>query len=309
MKKGNLKHLKHKEIDYEKWNQCVESAVNSRVYATAWFLDRTAVIWDALIYNDYEYVMPLPVKQKFGIHFLYQPPYCQQLGIFPPPPGPIASEFFSYALKVFNYADFQINSLNLPGNDLENVEIISRKNFLLHLGTEYDVLSSAFSQYTSRNIFRAKDNQLNFVEGLRLEDYMAFKKRNTPVKISASGLKKLKSIIAYSQYKGIGETLGVYSAENELCAAAFFCRWKERVIYLNAVSSTMGKKNRAMFLLINHLIESSANKNLILDFEGSMLPGVARFFEGFGATTETYYQLKFNRLPAIFKWIKKIRDE
>ncbi len=309
MKKSNLKYLKHGEIDYKKWDQCIEDAVNSRVYATTWFLDRTAVIWDALIFGNYEYVMPLPVKQKFGIHFLYQPHYSQQLGIFPPPPEQIASEFFSCALKIFNYGDIQINSLNIPVKNLPDVKMISRNNFLLHLGTGYDVLSSAFSQYTSRNIFRAKGVQLNFVEGLSLEDYMAFKKKNMPVKVSASGLKKLKSIIAYSQYKGIGEILGVYSSENELCAAAFFCHWKERIVYLNAVSSTAGKENRAMFFLMNHLIESNANKNLLLDFEGSMLRGVARFFEGFGATAETYYQLKFNRLPVILKWMKKFQDE
>jgi hypothetical protein len=309
MKKGNLKYVKHGEIDYEKWDQCIEGAVNSRVYATTWFLDRTAVTWDALIYGNYEHVMPLPVKQKFGIQFLYQPHYCQQLGIFPPPAGPLALEFFTNVLKVFNYADIQINSLNLPANNLEDIKISSRKNYLLHLGTGYDVLSSAFSEYTSRNIFRAEGNNLNFVKGIRLEDYMTFKKKNMPVEISASGLGKLKSLIAYSQYKGIGETFGIYSAENELCAAAFFCRWKERVVYLNAVSSIKGKETRAMFHLINHFIESNANKNLILDFEGSMLPGVARFFEGFGATAETYYQLKFNKLPVILKWMKRFHNE
>ena len=41
------------------------------------------------------------------------------------------------------------------------------------------------------------------------------------------------------------------------------------------------------------------------DFEGSMIPGVARFYAGFGANPETYFQLKFNRLPLPLRWIKR----
>lgn len=305
MQKNNLKYLKHSDIDYTKWNQCIEVAFNSRVYATTWFLDRTAIDWDALVWNDYEYIMPLPVKQKFGIHYLYQPLYCQQHGIFPPPPADIAAEFYKYSMRLFSYADMQINSLNLPMKNQNEIQFVPRNNFLLHLGTEYDILASAFSTNTKRNLARALNNQLNYVEGIRLEDYMLFKQNNSQVKLSAFQLQTLKSLIAYAQYKGIGEIAGVYSNENELCAAVFFCRWKERVIYMNAVSSPMGKEVRAMFLLINRFLEASANKNLILDFEGSMLPGIARFFEGFGATPEIYYQMKFNRLPVFLKWVKK----
>jgi hypothetical protein len=74
-----------------------------------------------------------------------------------------------------------------------------------------------------------------------MEAYLDFKQQNLPVKISKEGMQKLKSIIAYCLYKGIGEIEGVYSADNNLCAAVFFCRWKERVIYMNAVSSEAGK--------------------------------------------------------------------
>jgi hypothetical protein len=40
-----------------------------------------------------------------------------------------------------------------------------------------------------------------------------------------------------------------------------------------------------------------------------MIPGVARFYSGFGATAETYFQLKFNRLPLPFRWFKKFKNE
>jgi len=61
----------------------------------------------------------------------------------------------------------------------------------------------------------------------------------------------------------------------------------------------------AMYFLLDSFIKTNAEQDLILDFEGSMIPGVARFYSGFGAIPETYFQLKFNRLPLPFRWFKR----
>lgn len=305
----NLRLLAHNEIDYGKWNQVVGDAANSRVYAMTWFLDRSALTWNALVWGDYEFVMPLPVKKKYGIRYLYQPLYCQQLGIFPSPPVEVATEFYRFALDFFRFSDVQLNSYNFPPKGFDEISFTPRNNFLLHLGTDYNILASSFSDYTSKNINRAHNGRLSFSEGISIEDYMDFKEKYSAVKLAEVGMQKLRSIIAYSMYTGAGEVAGVFSEENELCAAAFFYRWKGRAIYMNAVSSPEGKKSRAMFLLLDSFIKNNANTNLILDFEGSMLRGVSRFFEGFGATPEIYYGMNFNRLPGIIKWMKSLKNE
>jgi hypothetical protein len=302
---GKLKYLRHNEIDYEKWDRCINEAQNSRVYATSWFLDRTAVVWDALVWNDYEFVMPLPVKKKLGISYLYQPLYCQQLGIFPPAPPETTLEFYVEIVRRFRFSDMQINAFNQPQKKLEQVDFSPRKNYLLLLNAGYDSIVTAYSKNTHRNIAKANNNRLNYVEGITLEEFLAFKQKNLVVKIPQKTIQKLKTIIAYSQFKGFGEIAGVYSPGNDLCAAVFFLRWKDRIIYMNAVSSAGGKEMRAMFLLVDRFLESCSGKNLTLDFEGSMIPGVARFFEGFGATPETYYRMKVNRLPFPVKWLKR----
>lgn len=302
---GKLKYLRHNAIDYEKWDRCIYEAPNSRVYAVSWYLDRTAVVWDALVWGDYEFVMPLPVKKKMGIGYLYQPLYCQQLGIFPPAPPETTLEFFVEVARRFRFSDTQLNAFNPPQKQLEQVHFSPRKNYLLLLDASYDSISSAYSKNTHRNIAKANNNRLNYVEGISLEEFLALKQKNLAIKLPRKTIQKLKSIIAYSQFKGFGEIAGVYSPANVLCAAVFFLRWKDRIIYLNAVSSQEGKEMRAMFFLIDQFLKSVAGKNLTLDFEGSMIPGVARFFEGFGATPETYYRMKANRLPFPFKWLKR----
>jgi hypothetical protein len=304
-KTGNLTYLKNSEIDYEKWNQCINEAPNNRVYATSWYLDHTAVVWDALVWGNYEFVMPIPVKKKFGVKYIFQPVYSQQLGIFPAPDNEIAMKFYAEIVRRNKYIDFQLNACNFPPKNLNGAQFFPRKNFLLLLGAEYNNLVTGFSKNTHRNIAKANNYRLNYVEGISLEDFLVLKQKNLAVKLSKTTFQKLKSIIAYSQYKGFGEIVGVYSPGNVLCAAVFFLRWKDRIIYMNAVSTREGKEMRAMFLLIDQFLKSVAGKNLTLDFEGSMLPGVARFFEGFGATPETYYRMKVNRLPFPVKWLKR----
>jgi len=302
---GGIKYIKHQDIDYKKWDHCIENAGNSRVYAMSWHLDRTAGIWDALVWGDYDVVMPLPVRKKWGIKYLYQPFYCQQLGIFPNPSADIAMEFYNVVARKFSYFDIQINSANLPPENPGQVQFFPRKNFLLSLNTDYVAISSGYSKNTHRNIAKASNHRLGFVEGITLEEYIGFVQKNQTLKTDKVQFQKLKSIIAFAQYKGFGEIVGVYSIRNQLCAAVFFCRWKNRIIYLNPVSSNEGKRLRAMFFLIDKMIENNAGKIFQIDFEGSMVPGIARFFEGFGAAPETYYRMKSNRLPVPLRWIKK----
>lgn len=300
-----IKYIKHADIDSEKWNRCIENASNSRFYANDWHLDRTAEIWDALIWGDYEYVMPLPIRKKMGIAYIYQPLYCQQLGIFPPPNKETAEIFFMELFKKVRFSDIHINAENPIVKSNKEMTFSPRKNYLLDLNSDYNFISANYSKNTKRNIAKANNNKLQLITGIRLEDFLEFKKENLATKLSKSDFGKLKSIVAFGQYKGIGEIYGVYDPDNKLCAAVYFCRWKDRVIYLNAASNMAGKELGAMHFLIDNFIQSNSDRDLKLDFEGSMIPGVARFYSGFGALPETYFQLKINRLPLLLKWLKR----
>jgi hypothetical protein len=300
-----IKYIRHQDIDSEKWTLCIENAGNSRFYANIWHLDRTAVVWDALVLGDYEFVMPLPVRSKFGFSYVYQPLFCQQLGIFPKPTILILELFYQLLFEKFSYSDVHLNSQNPSVNHVKEIEFLPRQNYLLDLKYNYKSLARSFSKNTKRNIAKSGINNLQYIAGIQLEEYLAFKEANLMVKVSKKEIEKLKSIISFGQYKGIGEIYGVYSSENELCAAVYFCRWKDRVVYLNAASNNEGKKLGAMYFLLDSFIKTNAEQDLILDFEGSMIPGVARFYSGFGAIPETYFQLKFNRLPLPFRWFKR----
>ena len=58
----------------------------------------------------------------------------------------------------------------------------------------------------------------------------------------------------------------------------------------------MSKKNGAMTLLITTIIKKYQNSEYILDFEGSMVKGVASFYKSFGAEKEVYSLLAYYNL-------------
>ncbi|MEY4709998.1 MAG: hypothetical protein RIS28_1130 [Bacteroidota bacterium] len=59
----SIKYLEHEQIDPEKWNAAVLSSETPLFYALFGYLDCvTENRWDALVFNEYEAVFPLPYK-------------------------------------------------------------------------------------------------------------------------------------------------------------------------------------------------------------------------------------------------------
>ena len=79
---GTITYLENKEIDKAKWDSCITNAGNGLIYARSFFLDAMSRDWDALVMGDYLAVMPLLFNKKYGIYYLYQPPFIRFTGIF-----------------------------------------------------------------------------------------------------------------------------------------------------------------------------------------------------------------------------------
>ena len=78
-----IKFYKHKDIDLFKWDECIGSSINRRVQAFSWYLNVvTNNSWDALVLGDYDAVLPLPYRFKYGLKYIYMPYFIQSLGCF-----------------------------------------------------------------------------------------------------------------------------------------------------------------------------------------------------------------------------------
>jgi hypothetical protein len=301
---NGLQYISNNKIDFKKWDRCLACANNSRVYAFSWFLDRTAEKWDALVWGDYEFVMPLPVRKKWGIRYVYQPVFCQQLGIFPEPPISVQEQFVGFLSEKFRYIQIQVTP-QINQDVFSKFEVTEKANLVLPLMADYKGIALQFSQNVRRNIVKAGKEGISVVRGLNPAEFIDGKKTSDLAKSNPKTFENLSRIMSFSISESTGIIYAAYTQQNELCSAAFFLQSGTRVVYLSAFSTSEGKRSNAMHLIVDEFIRDYAGSGNLLDFEGSSIEGVARFYKGFGAFTETYYLLKYNQLPFPLNMIKK----
>ncbi|MBT3423267.1 MAG: hypothetical protein HN431_10725, partial [Bacteroidetes bacterium] len=72
-----FKLFSHNNIDKAKWDACIEHSSRPSVYAISWYLDAVSPEWMGLIKADYTEVIPICWRKKWGVKYVYQPPYTQ----------------------------------------------------------------------------------------------------------------------------------------------------------------------------------------------------------------------------------------
>jgi hypothetical protein len=301
-----IKYLTHSEIDIAKWDLCIEQSVNSLVYGYSWYLNKLAPGWCALVLNDYEAVMPLTGNKKLFINYLYQPFFTQQLGVFYKNMSVQSrpQDFLDAIPAKYKFADINLNDRN----EIENgkYHIKKRKNFVLDLNYPYEKLYKGFDEHCTRNIKKSKKHNQSvrpLDPAVAVAFYQKYKALNTSA-VLPKDYENFLEVLLTAETKQLLLCRGVYSDKNELTAVGVFLIHKDRIIYLLGGASEVGRELRSMFFLFDDLILEQSNKPLELDFEGSEIPGIARFFKGFGAEKRPYYKLYLNRLPWPFSWLK-----
>ena len=301
-----IKYLKHNQIDKLKWDSAVENSKNTLVYALSWFLDIVSPKWDALVFGDYELLMPLPWKSKLGIKYLYQPTFIQQLGLFSNIDINHESikSFILEVEKHFKIADIQLNFANPK---LETGKFILRNTQLIDISKSYDDLLNKYVKNHKKNLKKINESGLRINSKGMSFDFIdllgnMFVKKGVN-EITKSDISKLKHVIDLSIEKGFGEFYFGY-LDDKLCASAFFLKWGKRVIVYTALND-LGRTAGAMFGLIDKYLKENSGQDLQFDFAGSNIPGVKYRNLGFGARNEIYYQVKINNLPIPLRWLKK----
>ncbi len=294
-----IRFIDRKEIDAGKWDKLIAQSPAETIYAYTWYLDQVADNWSALVLDDYRYVMPVAWKRKVGMKYIYQPFYTQQLGVFgrDEPDPDLLRKMLKLLYRKFRFAGLNLNTLNLVGEE-KPLEVVDKSNYVLPLDREYNHLFASFKTNTKRNLKKSIDLSDLVDKGISVEELVDLKRRNDVIKRSEEDYKWLKNLLAAIISRGEGKIYATRT-EGRLTAAAFFAFSKTRAIYLLSASSPEGKDRRAMFRIVDTFIRDHASSGRILDFEGSNIPSVARFFIGFGARAEIYQGVSFNRLPAM----------
>ncbi|HXC05396.1 MAG TPA: hypothetical protein VNZ86_11630 [Bacteroidia bacterium] len=303
-----IRYVTHSEIDPHKWDSCIQRSVNGMIYAYSWYLDIVSPGWEGLVEEDYQSVMPLPCRKKYGIHYLYPPFFTQQLGVFSVNKFTEEKirEFIGAIPKRYKYYEINLNTLN----KFSSMDVIIHPNLTheLDLIQSYPEIHNAYSENLRRNLKKAGNSDLvvdkNVSPQLVINLFRHNKGRQYS-QISPRDYDTLEILIQTCLQKGRAQVWGVLSKERRLCAGAFFVESNGKVIFLFSGANQVALTNGAMPYLIDRFIEENAHRNLILDFEGSNDLNLARFYKSFGSKECVYLQVKVNRLPWYARYFKE----
>jgi hypothetical protein len=297
-----INYLRHTQINKNLWDDCISRSVNRRVYAFSWYLDLVCPGWDALVADDYGFVFPLTHHHKWGIGYLSQPYFAQQLGIFSPDvvSENHVSDFIRCIPPGFRFIEIHLNSLNnYVGTE---GEATLRVNYELDLAPAFEALTRQYSQNTRRNIRKARESEITLSRTVHVDELIGLFRNNfgkSEGKLSAGHYATLRRLIIHCLDNNLGYILGSTTKEGILSSGAFFLFDEPRVYFLFAASAPEARGNGSMFLLIDHFIAENAGSKLILDFEGGNDPNLGRFYKSFGSMEVPYQLVRLNRLSKV----------
>jgi len=301
--------IKREDIDKLKWDSCVHYANNGNVYGYSWYLDNVTENWDGLVEGDYESVLPLVWNDKMlGYKQIYQPFLAQQLGVYSIhvlSPRRITA-FVEAIPKEYRKVTMHLNERNKIA-DLNGFDVQPRTNLVLDLNQPYEILEKNYSKNHKRSLKKARTFG-NVINGnIKPEKLMEQYKKYQGVKIKdfkEEHYHAAHRIIYNALHRGRGFMSGITSKDGEMLASAFFTITHNRLILLFPSTTPLGRERNSMHLLLDMMIQTNSGKPMLLDFEGSSVESIARYYKGFGARDRPYYQLTKNDLPFWLKWKK-----
>ncbi len=301
-----IQYLTYQQINQQKWDECISNASNGLIYGYSVYLDTMADSWDALVLNDYDAVMPLTWRRKYGIRYLYQPFFTASLGVFGNNlSATLLNDFLQAIPANFKYWNIYLNAGNYF--ELPAFKLYERANYVLPLQNNYQQLFQQFRNNIKRNIVKAKNLQLLVQKNIPVDNVIELAKEQSTSfsSVSDNDYERFKKLYHHFYINKQAATYGVFTPQKQLVASCVFFFSHKRAYYILAGNHPNGKTLGASHALIAAFIEEYAAQDMLLDFEGSDISSLAFFYSSFGAATEKYVGLKNNKLPGLLKLFKK----
>lgn len=288
-----IQYLDSRDIDREKWDQCVQHAPNGLIYNTSIYLDMMADHWNGVIVGDYEAVMPLPWRKKWFVKYHYHVPFIAQNGISGEIGYKLSAALARLIFRKIRYGDLLLNF----GNETfaKQVHAVALPNLILNLSVEYPHLHKDYRRDLEKNLARASRFKMEYREenDVKLPVHL-FKKLYATRLVSVREIdyERFTGLCLYLQKMQMAFVRKVVDGSGKLLAIALMLKDQNRIYnIINAVPGE-GRRRSANHYLFDQLIREFAGSGLLLDFEGSQRQGIRRFYENFGAINEPYYWVR-----------------
>lgn len=169
----------------------------------------------------------------------------------------------------------------------------TRYTYVLHGIKDTEKLISDMSQQTRRNLRKAEERLIAVCRDISTDDFLKVQaltfERQRKKNMQSSSV--LRRIIDAARDREQGNLFGGYDREGRLHAVAFIVWQKNSAYYIAGGGDPVLRSSGAHSLVLWNAIKHASQYTDVFDFEGSMIPGVERFFREFGAVQTPYFMI------------------
>lgn len=164
------------------------------------------------------------------------------------------------------------------------------------------------SQSIRRNIRKAQKQGIEIRSAIPIPDFLEVQRQT----FQRQGLRPVKThilekLIRESLRRNQGRLWGAYDSYGNLHAAIFVVIQDSSAYYLAGGGNPRFRSSGAHSLTLWQAVQDAAIYTDRFDFEGSMLPGVERFFREFGAKQMPYFAINKGNLSLYLRACMKIK--
>lgn len=193
-----------------------------------------------------------------------------------------------------------LDKMSLP--EIEGFTYTPKPTYRLELNDAYAL---GFSAAAHRQIRKSLKAGFTCLPSAQHNEAFEIFRRNPHI-MSASELLQFTKVIQHNSTKESSKLWAVQTPDGKLVACGYFMFDSGFCYYLAGAVHPEFRSSGVMSLLMYTVMEHAKSTGCTcFDFEGSSIPGVARFFEGFGAQRITYLCIRANQLPRPIQWISK----
>jgi hypothetical protein len=295
------------------------------VFSRDWWLDVVCRVdnWDVILIKENDIVQAALPYYLLRRHIISMPCYTQTMGIWFAPHAddmkPISVQEHRQSLcnqiieRLKPYKSF-LQRFHYDFTDWlpfywSGYAQTTRYTYLLKDLKNLDCLWDNMSQQTRRNIKKAIERfHITVKQGIPIGDFMQVNRQTfeRQGKKNTQDIKVLQRLIEVCRQRKQGDLWGGYDPEGRIHAAVFVVWQRQSAYYLAGGGDTELRQSGAHSLVLWEAIQYTAAFSDVFDLEGSMLPGVERFFREFGGIQTPYFSINKGKRGILDRFIVKL---
>lgn len=281
------------------YERLYESVGGSRLYTAPWWLGLTCgpAGWTALFHRDPQsgtrMAMPVHACRIRGMKALVTPPLTQWVDVLAESPDPSPwTEAFIAGIPKLPIIDVQVSGMPEGPFAAHRIRAVLRYSYILSASPDIAAVRTGYSEGLRRNLREARSAYV--VEstddpGILLEMIRASYAQQSivPPPGTDNVIPRVMTALA-----GRGQGRCFVARDGQEVLAAVLVAWDPVATYYLAGGRTARPGGAsAHTILLDHAVSEAMARGTSFDFEGSMHPGIANFFQSFGARPEPFTRL------------------